>query len=127
MHRFSRGLRIVALAASLGVSSGTASAQAHARAHDDPELVAALREDAATRACACIVGASWILESYPRVVVRGARWRALGARARRRFAVAALRDAEAVYAREWGTSDFYETVYVVDPRGTVLSTYQRER
>ncbi|GAC1521549.1 MAG: hypothetical protein NVS2B8_01680 [Vulcanimicrobiaceae bacterium] len=111
------------LALLLAIASGDASF-ASVRTRVDPALVAALRGDASLRACRCIESASWNLESYPRVVVRAAEWRKLGPADRRRFAAAALRVAEVVYAREWGTTDFYEQVFIVDRRGTQLQTYQ---
>lgn len=97
-------------------------AASHVR--NDPQLLAALNRDRQLQTlCPCVRGAAWLDESYARITVDGKRWRSLGKPARDRFGARALRTVEAVYLDEWGTSHFYNQVFIVDQGGRQLFVY----
>jgi hypothetical protein len=94
------------------------------RIRNDPQLLAALNRDRELQAlCSCVRGAAWVDESYPRITVDGKRWRSLGKPARDRFGARALRTVQAVYLEEWGTTHFYDQVFIVDQGGRQLFVY----
>lgn len=97
-------------------------AASHVR--NDPRLLAALHADRELRAtCNCIQSAAWIDESWPRITVDEQRWRSLDQAARARFGKRALHDAATVYLAEWGTSYFYDRVFIVDHNGRQLFAF----
>jgi len=101
------------------------SAQVARGDRSDPHLLAALRADPElTAKCAgCIRAVTWRDESYARIAVDPARWRALGSETQRRFAARALSDVETIYLSEWGAPDLYNAVFIVDQRGRLLAVH----
>jgi hypothetical protein len=119
----SLSLVIFALVLASLLASNGPSALAAARIRNDPRLFAALLADRELQACRCLRAASWLDESYPRITVDAKRWNALPLAARTRFGARALRHVQAVYLEEWGTTHFYQQVFVVDPSGRQLFAY----
>lgn len=95
-----------------------------AKVRSDPALTAALLAEPKVRACACVVKAVWLDESYARITVERRRWNALRPADRIHFGSHALTATKALYLREWQTTDFYDEVFVVDRRGVLLLRYE---
>jgi hypothetical protein len=91
---------------------------------NDPKLLAALRGDRELQTtCNCVRAAAWLDESYARITVDPKRWKSLSTAARDRFGARALHAAAAVYLDEWGTTNFYDQVFIVDQTGRQLFVY----